>query len=230
MSDLPPERPDQPQAQRSLDARRSERSTRWIEWLSALLLALGAVGAAWSGYEAARWSGVQATEFSNANGARQDSVRAAATGGQLVQIDITSFFQVVNAFAAGQTELQDFYAERLRPEFEPVFQEWLALDPASNPDAPLSPFDLPSYSVDELADAERRSLEAEMATERARDANQNGNDYTVSLVLFSAALFFGGISTKFSSTRSRLIMLGIGTVLFIGVSIWVGSLPKSVSL
>ena len=94
----------------------------------------------------------------------------------------------------------------------------------------FSPFDLPSYSLGEIEESQRLNLEAEEATRLAREANHNGNNYTVALVLFTAALFFAGIGTKFTTTRSRLIMLGVGTVLFIGVVIWIGTLPKSVAL
>jgi hypothetical protein len=201
-----------------------------IEALSAFLLALAAVATAWSGYQAARWGGVQATATANANAARLEASRASATGGQLVQVDIGTFFQAVDAFAADDAELFDFYVERMRPEFRPVFDEWVALEPRTNPDAPLSPFELESYSVAQLEDAQRLNRVAEQETADAADARSRADNYTVAVVFLAAALFFAGISTKFSTTRARVALLGVGTVAFLAVVVLIAVLPKSVAL
>ncbi len=208
----------------------SERTIDLVEVLSALLLALAAVATAWSGYQAARWGGVQATDTANANAARLEASRASATGGQLVQIDIGTFFQAVDAFAADDTELFDFYVERMRPEFKPVFDEWVALEPRTNPDAPLSPFELESYSVAELDDAQRLDRVAEEETTNAADARRQANAYTIAVVFLAAALFFAGISTKFSSIRARVTLLSIGTAAFVVVVVLISLLPKSIAL
>jgi hypothetical protein len=209
---------------------RSRRTLDVVEALSAILLALAAVAAAWAGYQAARWGGVQATDTAAANAARLEASRASARGGQLVQIDIGTFFQAVDAFAAGDTERFDFYVERMRPEFRPAFDEWLALEPRTNPEAPLSPFELESYSVAELEDAQRLNRVAEEQTDSAADARRQANNYTIAVVFLAAALFFAGISTKFSSMRARVALLSVGTVAFVLVVIFVSLLPKSVSL
>lgn len=206
------------------------RRRRIIEIASALLLALAAVAAAWAGYQSARWGGVQATDTAEASAARLESSRANATGGQLVQIDVAMFTQAVNALATGDEVLLSFYEERLRDEFKPVYNEWRATDPRNNPDAPLSPFELPSYTVSELQEAQRLQGVAEQESADAREARKRANSYTISVVLLVATLFFAGISTRFDTDRSRLLLLGVGTVLFIGVVIIIGLLPKSVAL
>jgi hypothetical protein len=209
---------------------RSDRTIDLVEVLSALLLALAAVATAWSGYQAARWGGVQATDTANANATRLEASRASATGGQLVQIDIGTFFQAVDAFAADDTELFDFYVERMRPEFKPAFDEWVALEPRTNPDAPLSPFELESYSVAELEDAQRLNRVAEEEAANAAEARRHANTYTIAFVFLAAALFFAGISTKFSSIRARVTLLSVGTAAFVVVVVLVSLLPKSISL
>lgn len=208
----------------------TDRTQRIIEVLSALVLALAAVGAAWASYESARWGGTRATDTAEANTARLQASRAAATGGQLTQIDIGSFFQTVNAFAADDQRLFNFYAERLRAEFKPVFDEWLALEPRTNPNAPLSPFALKSYAVAELEEAEQLNEVAAEETNSAAEAGNTANDYTISVVLLAAALFFAGISTKFSSHRARIMLLAAGGVAFLVVVTWIAILPKSVAL
>ena len=207
-----------------------DRWTRRVELISALLLSLAAVGAAWSGYQAARWSGSQAVATADANASRLESSRSQTRGGQLVQIDVALFFQAVNAFAAGNEDLLAFYTERFRDEFVPVFNEWTALDPLNNPGAPLSPFDLDSYRPLALEDAARLSEEADAFVADSHVARSNAQRYTIALGLLASAMFFAGISTKFSSHRARISTLVPGAVLFIGVAVWIGVLPRSVGL
>ena len=203
---------------------------RWIEIVSAVLLSLATVGAAWAAYQSARWSGEQATATAGANAARLESSRAQTVGGQLAQIDVALFFQAVNAVADGDEEVAAFYTDRFREEFKPVFDAWVALDPTNNPAAPLSPFELDGYTVAPLEEAERLSEEAERLVSASRDARDNAESYTVSLVLLASTLFFAGIGTKFSSFRVRVWVLTLGTLLFLAVVVWLGSLPKSVAL
>lgn len=206
------------------------RQRRIIEICAAVLLALAAVAAAWAGYQSARWGGVQATATAEASAARLESSRASATGGQLVQIDVAGFIQAVNAFATDDEERLDFYVERFRDEFKPAFEDWLATDPMNNPDAPLSPFELPSYTVAQLEEAQRFDELAEQESADSREARKRANSYTISVVLLAAALFFAGISTRFDSDRARIVLIGVGTVLFIGVVVIIGVLPKSIAL
>ena len=140
------------------------------------------------------------------------------------------FSQAVNAFAAEDEELLAFYVERFRDEFKPFFEEWRAADPLNNPDAPLSPFELPSYTVVQLEEAQLFDALAEQKSADSREARKRANSYTISVVLLAAALFFAGISTRFNSDRARIILLGVGGTLFIGVVVIIGILPKSVAL
>lgn len=208
----------------------AERTGRILEVVAATLLALAAVAAAWAGYQSARWGGVQATHTANANAARLESARASSTGGQLVVIDVGTFFQAVDAFADDDEELYDFYRDRMREEFKPVFEEWLATDPLDNPDAPLSPFELDSYQLADLEEATRFDELAQEETESAAEARKRANSYTVSVVLLAAALFFAGISTKFASNRAKIVLLTVGVLLFVGVVTVIAAMPKSVSL
>jgi hypothetical protein len=207
-----------------------DRTRRVIEGFSAVLLALGAVTAAWAGYQSSRWSGVQAIHTAEANAARLESSRAATTGGQFVLVDVGSFFEAVDALADGDQQLFEFYDRRLRDEFRPAFEEWLATDPANNPDAPLTPFELDSYRVGELEEAVRLDEVARKETEVAAEARQRANSYTIAVVLLAAALFFGGISTKFHSNKARVGLLAVGMVVLVSVVTLVAVMPKSVAL
>ncbi|WP_279741091.1 hypothetical protein, partial [Staphylococcus aureus] len=77
--------------------------------------------------------------FSRANAARIESKRASSLANTQAEIDVATFTQWVDAYAAEQTELADFYLKRFRPEFKPAVDAWIATRPLRNPDAPLTP-------------------------------------------------------------------------------------------
>jgi len=204
--------------------------TDWVEIFSTLLLALATVTTAWSGYQASRWSGEQAIAFSEANAARVESTRASTRAGQQVQIDLALFTQWIDAFARDEQPLVDFYENRFREEFKPAFDAWLATKPKTNPDAPLSPFDMPQYQLAQRTEADRLSTVSDEAGQRARRNNQRSDNYVLCVVLFASSLFFAGISTKLVSRYSRGAILALGYAVFAGTVIWVLTFPISFSI
>jgi ABC-type transporter MlaC component len=117
-----------------------ERRRHRVELLATILLAVAAVATAWSTYQSTQWRGQQAADNSKAPAARIQSSQASTRAGQLTQVDIATFTQWVDAYVAGNTALADFYRKRLRPEFQPAFEAWLATDPLTNANAPATPF------------------------------------------------------------------------------------------
>jgi hypothetical protein len=204
--------------------------TDWVEIFSTLLLALATVATAWSGYQASRWSGEQAIAFSDANAARVESTRASTRAGQEVQIDLALFTEWLGAFARDENTLADFYEKRFRDEFKPAFDAWLATEPRTNPDAPLSPFAMPEYVIASQEEADRLAVEAQAAGELARRNNQRSDNYVLCVVLFAASLFFAGICTKLRRPTSRKAILALGYVVFTGTVIWILTFPISFSI
>lgn len=209
---------------------RGEHLHRRAELLATILLAVAAVATAWSSYQSARWSGVQANDYSAANAARIESTRAATEAGQETQVDVLTFSQWVDAYAKGEMRLADFYYARFRPEFKPAVEAWVATRPLRTPDAPPSPFAMPRYRLAAKAAAAARLAKAEDTAAEAREANQRSDNYVLAVVLFAAALFFAGISTKLSIPHQRLTVLGLGYVLFLGTTIWLATFPVTVSV
>ena len=120
----------------------------WMEIVATVLLAFAAVATAWSSYQANRWNGETTKAASRVNALRIDAARAQGLAEGQTQVDIGMFFQWVNANAAGDQELEDFYAERFRPEFRPAFDAWLATDPLTNTDSPPTPFAMDEYQLE----------------------------------------------------------------------------------
>src|SRR5262245_50908715 len=198
-----------------------------VELLATLLLALAAVATAWSTYQGTWWRGEQAAESAKATAAHVESSEAATRAGQLRQIDITTFTQWVDATVAGNTELAGFYEQRIRDEFRPAFDAWLATQPLTNPDAPLTPFALRVYRLADAERATRLNREAGARAAAASAANRHEDHYMLAVVMFAMALFFTAISGKLRGQLPRELLLGVGGAVLIGTTIWLATLPVS---
>ena len=201
-----------------------------IEIMATVLLALATVATAWSGYQASRWNGEQAKAFSRASAARIESTKSANLANAQTQVDVATFTQWVNAYALEQTELADFYFARFRAEFKPAINAWVATRPRMNDDAPLTPFAMPEYKLEARQEADRLEAEAEVWSAKARENVQRATNYVLGVVLFAAALFFAGISTKLRTPALRRVLLGFGVVVFLGTVAWLATFPVSVSV
>jgi hypothetical protein len=203
---------------------------RRFELAATILLAVAAVATAWAAYQSARWHSEQARGQSASIAARVESTRAANVANRQAQIDVALFTQWVDAFARDETELAGFYRKRFRAEFQPAFQAWVATRPRTNPDAPLSPFDMPQYELAATAQADDLEAQAKAASERVGIFIQRADNYSLAVVLFAASLFFAGISTRLRSATPRMVVLGLGYTLFIGTVIWIATFPVSLSV
>jgi hypothetical protein len=200
------------------------------ELAATVLLALAAVATAWAAYQSARWHGEQARAQSASIAARVESARAGGVANREAQIDVSLFTQWVDAYALDRTELAAFYRKRFRPEFEPAFEAWVATRPRTNPDAPLSPFAMPQYKLEATATADRLEARAAAFSARVGSFIQRADNYSLAVVLFAAALFFAGISTRLRAATPRTVILGLGYALFLGAVIWIATFPVSLSV
>jgi hypothetical protein len=207
-----------------------DASKRRLEFAATVLLAIAAVATAWAAYQSARWHGEQARAQSASIAARVESTRAANVANREAQIDVALFTQWVDAYARDETELADFYRKRFRAEFKPAFQAWIATKPRTNPDAPLSPFAMPQYKLDAIAQADSLEAQAAAASTSVGQYIQRADNYSLTVVLFAASLFFAGISTRLPSSTSRIVVLGFGYTLFLGSLIWIATFPVSLSV
>jgi len=199
-----------------------------VELFATILLAVAAVATAWSTYQSTQWRGEQAVSASKATAARIESSEAATRAGQLTQIDIATFVQWTDARVSGDAELADFYRRRFRPQFQPAFDAWVATEPFTNPDAPLTPFAMSEYRVSESAHSSELNAEAEVHASDAEQANERADNYVLAVVLLAAALFFAGISTKLHAKRQQEALLVLGWLIFLGTVIWITTSPVQV--
>ena len=206
-----------------------ERTDR-VSLVAAILLAVATVATAWSGYQASRWGAETTKATMRGTAARVESTAQSDLANSLAQVDVAVFTQWVDAYARGETKLSDFYFERFRPEFKPAVVAWIARRPLKNPTAPLTPFAMPQYRSAARAKAVELEAEADAWAAKARTYVQRSTNYVLGVVMFAAALFFAGMSTKLPSAQLRLSMLVIGIVVFVATLAWIATSPVSVSL
>jgi ferric-dicitrate binding protein FerR (iron transport regulator) len=208
---------------------RRDRSD-WMEVVATIVLALAAVATAWSSYQATRWNGEQATASSRTNAVRIQAARASSLFEAQAEIDVATFIQWVNAHERGEPDLATFYEDRFRAEFHPAFEAWLATDPLSSPEAPPTPFAMDEYAPAARTEAEQLDEQSEVLSAVVRRNIQRAANYVLAVVLFAVALFFAGMSTKLRGQGTRLTMLVVGCLIFLGAASWIATFPVSFSV
>jgi hypothetical protein len=194
--------------------------------VAVVILSITAVLTAWSGFQSSKWGGEMSISFSRASTARIEASREAERANAARGYDLDVFGIYVQAVASGDQRLADFAEQRFSDAFRPAFDEWIAMSPLENPDAPKSPFALDSYrppGQQEAADADVRADELFQAALRN---NQRGDNYTLLTVLFALVLFFTSVSGRPKLATMRWFTLGLAaTLLVVGTGFLVG-FPK----
>jgi hypothetical protein len=191
------------------------------------MLSIATVVTAWSAYQATRWSGDQAENYTQASATRTESVRNSTLANRQILIDVDTFLNWLDAMQSGDPDLADDIHDRMREEFLPAFNAWLATAPAGTiPDG--TPFELPEYRL--AAEQEAKRLETEAATlfKEGNESNRVGDDFVLAAVLFASVLFFSGLAGTFDSLRAQLFLLILGGLMLVIGTIIVLTLPQNV--
>ena len=208
-------------------AQEAVRRDRRVELIAAVMLSIATVVTAWSAYQATRWSGDQAENYTRASATRTESVRNSTLANRQILIDVDTFLNWLDAMQSGDRDLADDIHDRMREEFLPAFNAWLATAPAGTiPDG--TPFEMPEYRL--AAEEKAKRLETEAATlfEEGNESNRVGDDFVLAAVLFASVLFFSGLAGTFDSFRAQLFLLILGVVMLAIGSIIVITLPQNV--
>jgi hypothetical protein len=204
-------------------ARRDQR----VELIAAVMLSIATVVTAWSAYQATRWSGDQAENYTSASATRTESVRSSTEANRQVLIDVDTFLGWLDAAQSGQRSLADDIHARMREEFLPAFDSWLATArPGSIPDG--TPFAQPEYRLASIEKAERLEAKAAALFDEGTEANQIGDNFVLAAVLFASVLFFAGLAGTFNSVRAQVFLLVLGGVMLTIGTVIVLTLPQDV--
>jgi hypothetical protein len=196
-------------AEAAIDRPRSRASGRRWEFLVVVVLGLSALATAWSSYQASLWDGIQSRNYTQASGARTDAAQQRSAGNQFRIADLTVFENYIDAVLTGNDEVAQFYRDRFRGEFAVAFNAWQALDPLNDPSAPTTPLAMPEYQLAADAEALRLEERADALFTAGENANRDSDSYTLTTLLFAAALFFAAIADRFDFTRTRIILLSL---------------------
>jgi hypothetical protein len=201
-----------------------------VETLSTILLAVATLATAWAGYQSSRWHGEQAKAQTTATASRVEATRLSGVANRQSQIDVAVFIQWVDARASGNKKLEAFYRGQFSARLEPAFEAWIDSDPFTKVGGPRSPFEVPQYRVPAQRRSQQLEAQAGGAAEDAREDIQRADNYVLCVVLFAAALFLAGLSTRLPTLRGREQILALGFVLFVGTVVWMATFPTTVSV
>lgn len=203
------------------------RHERHLEIAAALILGFTALATAWSGYQSSLWGGIQSSDYTQASAARTEAAQARNEANAHRLGDLSVFENYIDAVLDADDELAEFYRVRVRDDFEPAFEAWLALDPLHDETSPASPLAMEEYRLPEDLRADGLNDRADGLFQHGQEANDHSDTYTLTTVLFAAALFFAAISERFDYVRVRLFLLAIALVGFLGGLVIVAGLPVS---
>lgn len=192
-----------------------------MEILIVVILAIAALATAWSSYQASLWDGIQSSNYTQASGSRTNAAQQRTAANQFRLADLSVFENYIDATLNENDVVADFYFQRFRDEFRVAYDAWIALDPFNNADAPDSPFPMPEYQLAQEIEAERLEDRADGLFAAGEEANTISDTYTLTTLLFAAALFFAAISERFEYPRARVVLLvlaGIGLVVGVGIA------------
>lgn len=195
--------------------RRERQYKQWAELWATVVLSIATLATAWAGYEANKWNGIQTALNHRATLLLIESSQLSVRDQETILVDLQIFTNWVNAVNRGDTKLADFYSSRLRIEFKPAFEAWLATDPLGNPDAPSSPFAMEEYQRLGLINAAERIDEAGRLNLSADVAGSFADQYTLSVVILAGALLLAGLAHRFEWAELRIIVVAISLVVLL---------------
>jgi hypothetical protein len=192
----------------------------WRPTLAVVVIAAVAVASAWAGFQSAKWGGQQSITHAEAAATRSLAQSAFTQAEALMGIDNQQWFAWITADSQGDTEQAQLIADRMRPEFQPAFEEWRLLYTES-PAEPLTiPFELDSYEPEALVTSIGLFNESgDLSAEAVKD-NDTSDNYALVTVALASVLFLAGISQNTARKPARVLVLaacGLSAVAFVAL-------------
>jgi hypothetical protein len=202
---------------------RYERLEGRLELIAVILLGLAATATAWGAFQAGQYDGQMLTAFTEANLSLNDANAYYSEGTQTYIEDELIFLRYVEAINEDDIELASYLRESLMSEQLVSAIEWWETDGAEF-DTPFVE-ENPNYVIESYTLADDLSAATDASFEEGESANEIGDKYNLITVLLAAALFVLGIATSFKVLPVRIGLIAIGTVIFVGSTVWMLTLP-----
>jgi len=181
-----------------------------------MVLAVVAIATSWSGYQATKWGGEQGRLYALGSSDRFQAEAASTFGGQQVVADSSIFTAWLQARDRGDTNLESLLVRRFSPDYAAAFNDWLKLDPFTNPAAPAGPAVMPDFSNPSFEKATQLNAAAAVEVGLGTAARETANKYVRGTVLFASVLFLVAAGRRFTSRGVRIAAdaLGIGLLAY----------------
>lgn len=218
-----PERDEEPFGEEQVPDSPRER---YLEFGVTFLLAFAALMSAWSAYQAQSFSGQQNETSARASRLQVESLREDSRAGRQQLADLGAFQLWFDLATRGEAAAADRVRSKVRAEFRPAFDAWLATDPLSNPAGAASPFELGEYRLFSATEAQRLREEAVRLAAVAEAKDHVADQYVLTVVLFGISLFLLGVQGRIGIFELRASLVGSAGVVVIGTLLWMAvSLP-----
>ena len=186
---------------------------RALQIIEAALLAGVTILAAWSGFAAASYGTDSRVAFAASARADTDADEQALEAASTENFDESAFNAWLVTDLLGDELRAEVARARFTPTLERAFAAWIALDPATNAEAPPTPFDMPEYERPLLRSAESLRLKADRLNEEGIRLGALGDQYIRLTVFLAGVLFLIGIGSTFTVVPVRYTLIGVGLVL-----------------
>jgi len=197
-----------------------KRADEAREIIAVALLSLTAILTAWCGFESSKWGGQMSIQFSQASGARIQSINYSSEARDARSVDLAIYTQWIDAKARQDETLATYVSQRFTPAFTIAFDDW-----QKSGDQALSPFAEPSYVPDGEAQSEKLAKQADRDFAAALESNQRGDNYSILTVLFALVLFFAALAGRTSSRWAGWFMLGLAALVALGGVVILATFP-----
>lgn len=213
----------------SLEAKAVKRTKR-VELLATILLSLAAVLSALSAYQASRWYTEMNLRLSQSSEMRaQAAVNDRISNRQMLS-DMINFLEWAEFFRNNDDKMMLALKDRFSPTLQHAFDTWMSKSEkgAASLLPKGTPLEEPEYSLPLQDQSKALVKAAEENFNKAKEAARVGDDFIFSLVIFSIALFFGAVCTKFETHSVQRFLWLAGCVIVIAGAITIASLPWNI--
>ena len=207
-------------------APREQRRIEWRELTAVILLSVTAILTAWTGFQSSKWGGAMSISFSQASTARIEAARLEGAANRKASVQVSLFTQWLQAYQAQDETLTAFLQDRFPEPLATTFPLWLEERPLLDPNAPATPFEMPTYVIPESVAAAEADDRADAKFAEALENNQRSDNYTVLTVAFATVLFFGALSGRMRSIRAQWAFLVLGCIGFLSAASLLIFYPK----
>ena len=157
---------------------------------------------AWTAFQASKWGRSMSINFSQASAARIDAARFERDANRQASVQMPLFTQWLSAQTTENERLAGFLRDSFPEPLATVTSDWLDARAADAQAAPQTPFDMPSYVLNNAVRAPEKQAQAEQLSAQALTSDSDTYSDTVSTILFATVLFFAAVSNRVRKSMS----------------------------